>query len=563
MGVDRVDPLVVTKSGPVEGFNFETRNGNVHVFLGIPYAEPPVGELRYELPCPVKPWTRTFKAKEFSLAAVPHHDLGTKVAYGEDCLTINVMCPPTRPKTGGWPTVFFVHPSAYNVGSAMWMRFEGFCENIVSQGIVVVTFHYRLGWLGFASTGDSVMPGNYGLHDQALALRWTLDNISAFGGDPKDLTAWGMSTGGVSVGYLTISPKTRDHFKRSIQNSGALFGPVTLGENCVDETKKLARALGCNSNDSKTIKEFLKRCSVREIMDAHERLGRASVSFSLKWLPRLDGDFLPKDLRELIKESKPIPVLAGFATDEMAYFYHGFLEAVHSLTITEEWKRNFNREMLINRIRNVHFTERDYGPEASKIADRVIDFYVWENAPKHHDPLLWINTEQRILSHITSLVPMFLEYRAKHLNGAPVYVYQNPYWREHHFGDDPKQPLRGCLHVSEMKQFFNTPIPSKYEFNEEDLKHKHVLVQSHVNFIKTSNPSFDNIQWPAVTNQNICTHLVVKPEPEIRTYFEGEQKSLKFWLDLVNEFGDKVIRTRHARRRLDEYDQSAILRARL
>lgn len=101
------------------------------------------------MPEPAACWSGVLSAKHFGPAACPIHDMDTRVPYGEDhCLTVNVMAPAEPPPPGGYPTVFFVHPAAWSIGSAMWMRFAGFCDNIVSQGIVVVTFNHRLAQLG-------------------------------------------------------------------------------------------------------------------------------------------------------------------------------------------------------------------------------------------------------------------------------------------------------------------------------------------------------------------------------------------------------------------------------
>ncbi|CAD5229798.1 unnamed protein product [Bursaphelenchus xylophilus] len=542
---DTPGPLINAPCGPIEGFVHKTAKGDTHCYLGIPYAEKPVGELRLELPRPARPWTSILKAKQFGLVSVPHHDCGTKWEYSEDSLTISVLTPAIH-KPGGYPVVFFSHPSAFSLASAKTMRYEGFCENIVAEGCVFVMFQYRYGYLGFASTGDAVMPGNLGLHDQVLALDWTRRNISAFNGNPSRITGWGMSTGGISVSLLAISPKTRDYFVGHVQNSGGILEPSLFGNHVVLETRKLARALGCVSEDSAEIKRCLKKASIKQLMSAQEKLGITRDMFKFRWVPRLDGDLFPEDLPELIKKARPTPCFSGYTSDEMLYFYNGFLKDGANLFIDKNKRENFDEEQLIYNVRNRLFTEEDYGPNHRKIADMVLDYYISEQSPKHKDPLYWLNIEQKLLSHLAILVPMYMENKLKAEAGWPVYVYQNAHWREGHF--DPKDKnaaFRGCMHVSEMKQFCGAPVPTKYVMNAEDLKHKHALIQSHLNFFKTGNPSFDDIEWPKVDNDSLCCNVSLLPNSRINDKFVGDQKALEFWLKMIDEFGDTVIRTIH------------------
>ncbi|CAD5225532.1 unnamed protein product [Bursaphelenchus okinawaensis] len=539
---DTPGPVVRIDSGLVEGFVHKTINGDANCFLSIPYAGPTE---RFERAQPPQPWNKVFKAKKFGFVSVPHHDVATKWEYHEDSLTVSVLAPAEK-REGGYPVVFFSHPSAFSLASAKTMRYEGFCENIVSQGCVFVMFQYRYGYLGFASTGDSVLPGNLGLHDQILALDWTLKNIHVFGGDSNNITAWGMSTGGICSSLLAISPKTQRHFRGHIQNSGGILEPSLFGNHVVLETRKLARALGCTSDDSEEIKRWLKKATIKELMDAQEKIGITRDMFKFRWVPRLDGDLFSEDLPELIKKAKPVPCFSGYTTDEMLYFYNGFLKDGANLYVDEEKLNKFDKNELIHKVRNLLFTEEDYGPNHKAIANKVLDFYITEDAPKHKDPIYWLHIERRLLSHLAILVPMYMENKLKADSGWPVYVYQNAHWREEHF--DPKDktaPLRGCMHVSEMKQFCGAPVPTKYEMNEDDLKHKHALVQSHINFFKTGNPSFDDVEWPQVTSENYCVNVALLPESKINPKFEGDQKALEFWLGMIEEFGDSVIRTIH------------------
>lgn len=205
------------------------------------------------------------------------------------------------------------------------------------EGIIIVSINYRLGPLGFASSGDRVFPGNYGLWDQFAALRFVRENIRHFGGDPKRITILGASAGAVSVATLGFSPASRDYFHQAVQMSGSVFASWAVNERVVNETSRLATELGCaDTDESLDLKHCLRRKSIDEFYDAVARMGSTSYDVNfVKFGPRLDGVFFPRDFPELVMESLPKPTMMGFTEDDSLLFCER-IRAEHGPTRAEQ-----------------------------------------------------------------------------------------------------------------------------------------------------------------------------------------------------------------------------------
>lgn len=210
-------------SGPITG---SERDG-VYSYKGIPYAQPPVGNLRWQAPQPVKPWTETRTMTAYSPICPQGEDpLNTRELtekQSEDCLYLNVWTPKKRVNA---PVMVWIHGGGFVNGSGSKAIYDG--TNLAKQGVVLVTINYRLGPFGFfchpqlAEESAQLTSGNYGLQDQIAALQWVQSNIAIFGGDPKNVTIFGESAGAVSVYCLLASPLARGLFARAIAHSGAV-----------------------------------------------------------------------------------------------------------------------------------------------------------------------------------------------------------------------------------------------------------------------------------------------------------------------------------------------------
>src|SRR5262245_9469065 len=191
-----LENVVKIDSGLVTGMGTTIR-----VYKGIPYAAPPIGELRWRAPQPVKPWTALLAANNYS-AICTQGSAASRIPTNEDCLTLNVWTPAKRAGTGSverLPVIFSIHGGGFEIGGSSPSVYDG--ERLASLGAVVVTINYRVGVLGFLAHPElgreaEGRSGNYGLLDMIAALKWTQQNIAAFGGDPNNVTIWGESAGG-------------------------------------------------------------------------------------------------------------------------------------------------------------------------------------------------------------------------------------------------------------------------------------------------------------------------------------------------------------------------------
>ncbi|XP_075229827.1 carboxyl ester lipase-like protein Gli isoform X2 [Lycorma delicatula] len=237
--------------------------GNVSVFVGIPYAVAPVGEGRFKPPRP-HPGFQLVQAVDFG-PACPQPPEFTGATKGvrdmdEDCLYLNIYSPTTK---GGlaqpFPVMFYIHGGDFYSGASN--LFPGHVM-AAFYGVIVVTFNYRLGALGFLSTGDANSPGNYGILDQAMALRWVYDNIQSFNGDRDQITLFGPGAGAASAGLLMINPRTRQYVRRVIAQSGSVLSDWALiidKYRAQNTSRVFAQHLGCSIENSYKLVDCLKR----------------------------------------------------------------------------------------------------------------------------------------------------------------------------------------------------------------------------------------------------------------------------------------------------------------
>ena len=210
---------VETEAGQVEGIL--TRDDDVTVFRGIPFAAPPVGDLRWRPPAPPVPWEGVRKAHTFGAQCPQPPSAETAdLPMSEDCLHLNLWAPSTGERH---PVLVWIYGGGFRVGTGANSRFDG--ENLARKGLVVVTFNYRLGVFGFLATpelsveSDSGTSGNYGLLDCVAVLRWVQNNIAGFGGDPDRVTLAGQSAGAGTVNFLAMSPLAKGLFHRAVAQS--------------------------------------------------------------------------------------------------------------------------------------------------------------------------------------------------------------------------------------------------------------------------------------------------------------------------------------------------------
>jgi len=292
------------------------RDPRITIFRGIPYAAPPVGPLRWRPPQPVIAWNGTKAAREFGPACIGRN-FGAFGSMSEDCLYLNVWTPNANPGAR-LPVLVWIHGGGFQGGSGYHPSYEG--EQFARQGVVVVTFNYRVGLFGFLAHPDLTKEsaahasGNYGLLDQVAAIQWVRRNIAQFGGDPEKVTIAGESAGSYSVSALTASPMVRGLFRAAIAESGAYLGPKP------DAMRSLAKAETMGLEFGKSLGaggiSDLRAISSDALMQAVEKM---PDFFAFQ--PCVDGFFLKEPVYQTYakRQQARVPILIGSNTDEGAF----------------------------------------------------------------------------------------------------------------------------------------------------------------------------------------------------------------------------------------------------
>ncbi|XP_018579415.1 venom carboxylesterase-6-like [Anoplophora glabripennis] len=255
-------PEIDTPLGRVRGYWKTLDDITYAAFEGIRYAEPPVGDLRFEESQPIAAWSETWEANALHLC--PQADLASLDISGEeDCLYINVYIPEGSVKNPkALDVIVSLHGGGFMSGAGN-ITFNTFLEH----DTVLVSFNYRLNILGFLSTEDDVIPGNNGMKDQVLALKWVRDNIASFGGNPHSVTIVGLSSGGASVHHHYFSPLSKGLFVRGISHSGTALAPWAIRRNPLQRAKKLGALVGCPDGSTEELKACLKQTPVHTLME--------------------------------------------------------------------------------------------------------------------------------------------------------------------------------------------------------------------------------------------------------------------------------------------------------
>ena len=341
------EAMVSTRFGKIEGV-FED---GIYAFKGIPYAAPPVGNLRWLPPQPVIPWEGVRSVKEYG-AISPQNELpGGEIIPGkieepqdEDCLFLNIWTKGLD--NGRRPVMVWIHGGAFIIGSGSDSMYRN--HNIAARGdVVLVTINYRLGALGFMNlneiTGGKIpATGCEGFLDQVAALEWVKDNIEVFGGDPDNITVFGESAGGMSIGSLMSMPSAKGKFHKAILESGAGNTVSSLKEG-VEAAAMFLDILGLKENDA----DALRSLTAEQILDTQKKLGIYLMEKEGRITPHqpvVDGVVLPKIPIEAIEKGSAADVktLAGTNLEEFKLF-----------AATNPMMRNIDEQGMVNHLKRL------------------------------------------------------------------------------------------------------------------------------------------------------------------------------------------------------------------
>ncbi|KAK3579042.1 hypothetical protein CHS0354_029898 [Potamilus streckersoni] len=316
-----------TTLGRLQGIVKTLNEENIYQFRRVPYAKPPVDELRYRLPIAAGPWQYKLDATQFGPSCMQYllqNDawLLPNQNVSEDCLFLNIYVPRELNKSNRKAAMIWIHGGGFTAGQGMlcdasYLALEG--------DVIVVTINYRLGLFGFLSTMDDFAPGNFGLWDQHLAMIWVKENIADYGGDPSNITIFGESAGGYSVGMHIISRMSRGLFQRAISESGTTLSPRALVTNALHVARRLGQILNCTNSsvhtDSKSLISCLRAKSAKDILERTSDALRHEpgvLSLINRVGPVMDGRFFEDFPENIIKNKTSMGRLVFDSVDLMA-----------------------------------------------------------------------------------------------------------------------------------------------------------------------------------------------------------------------------------------------------
>jgi len=499
-------PPITIESGHVKGV-FE-EDGTVAVFKGIPYAAPPVGELRWKPPQPVKPWKGVRDAKEFSPVCPQDLSDGAdffkrliggqgmgwlrktvfKLAVGmsseapqsEDCLYLNIR---TANLDAGekQPVMVWIHGGGHQTGSGSEQFYQS--NSLVKKGIVLVTFNYRLGPLGYfahpdlSTESESGISGNYGTLDQIAALRWVRDNIAAFGGDPSNVTIFGESAGGESVAHMMTSPLARGLFHRAIMQSGStgellvhLKRPVLNFMSAEEAGQAFAeKVIGRSDNPVKALRAM----SPDELFSAYGKF----AEFKTYSYPIVDGFVLPKSVIATFRdgEQAAVPLLVGSNADEGSLLYDFGDDPLYATSPGPKTADEYNR-----------YIKEALGDDADAILKRY--------------PVAGDGEVFKVSSAVygDSQFGATARFYAKEMKqvGQPSYLY--------FFTRVPpsRKQTVGAFHAVEIAFVFGKSVPL-FPKNDQDMVIRQAMGNYWTQFAKTGDPHMEGLpRWPVYAEED-------------------------------------------------------------
>ena len=465
---------VLTQSGSVQG----TTEDGIMVYKGIPFAQPPLGDLRWRAPQPPMPWSGVRTADKFapSCMQVPvvFAALGMDaVETNEDCLYLNVWTPAksaTQSTNAGLPVMVWIYGGGFTLGSTATGTYNG--ANLAKKGVLVVSVSYRLGAFGFMAHPQLTREqeghsGNYGLLDQIAGLQWVKRNIAAFGGDPNRVTIFGESAGGISVSMLAASPLAKGLFHGAISESGGNFAPQRMGNEGGENMDSLATA-------EKNGVALLTKLGASSIADARTKSADAVLKSSPPGLggswPIFDGYVLLGDQYKLYeaKRYNDTNILIGTNSDEGALFVPSITAAAYQSNVRS-----------------------GYG----EYADKILAAY-----PGGSDAEA-LRSARDLFRDATFAWPTWAWARLQSQTGkGKAYVYY--FTHRPPYPDSPQFKDWGAAHGGEISYVFGNFAPAM-PATPMDRAVSDQISSYWANFAKTGDPTANGLpRWPVFTNSN-------------------------------------------------------------
>ncbi|XP_074067386.1 liver carboxylesterase 1-like [Macrotis lagotis] len=492
--------VVNTEYGKVQGKQLRLQEFDtpVHVFLGIPFAKPPLGPLRFSPPQPPEPWSYVKNTTSYPPACTQNpvasmyfrnlyllRNESISLRFSEDCLYLNIYTPADLTKETNLPVMVWIYGGDLRLGEAS--TYDGLALSTL-ENVVVVSIQYRLDILGFFSTGDEHASGNWGCLDQVAALHWIQKNIANFGGDPSLVTIFGEASGGFSASALVLSPLSKNLFHRAILQSGVVLSKDLFTNNIKPIAEKIAAFAGCKTTTSAIMVHCMRQKTEDEILNITEEMKFQQLAFNgdptknYIFLPTVvDGAFFPKSPEELLAEMRfdGISLLMGITNDEFGWI----LPTARGYPLSKD------------------------GLDQEEAAELLWDSYPIVKIPKNltsvitqkylgvtNDPVKKQRLFLDMLGDLTIGIPTVILARHFRDSGALTYIYefQHPasIWR------NLKPATVRADHGDDLFFMFGSPF-LRDGFSEDEKQFSRMMMKYWGNFAWNGNPNGEGLlKWP-------------------------------------------------------------------
>ncbi|XP_054165471.1 acetylcholinesterase-like [Oppia nitens] len=539
------DVSVTIENGQING-RTQTFNGTeLEVYLGIPYAEPPVGALRFRRPVSARKWSKPFNAYQWPNAC-PQQEFGLPTMYNknrsEDCLQLNVFTANSSVTTNPKPVMVWIHGGAFIMGSSSEMRYN--LSVLATMNVVVVSINYRLGMLGMLYTGTDDAPGNMAFWDQILALEWVHNNIRHFGGDPQRVTLFGQSAGSISVNTMIMSPKSRHLFKNAIAMSGSplIHGMIAEPAMSLKYWLRQAKAVGCSTgnnhqSDNNSISDSNYKMSAKVIeclrqIPANkltENYTTFEISGSVDPIFVIDGTIYTGTVMEMLERGEHkhnFSLMISNTEDEGSILLASLVDSKifnpfspKNFTYGEayDYLSNLSAGLSANHPIDGQQVSRLYFTGLSNRTDR-------ETLIGH----IGIAYGDYLMTCPTIRFGRTLSAANKPTTGVAVYQY----YYNSRLGNEPKEEVctkwMGVCHGLDLWPVFGIPFLNKDKYADREREISGQMMQIFTNFAKFGNPGIvDNYKWPqfySMDSHVIAPYYEFSNQPNPVTNYKNDLK---------------------------------------
>ncbi|KAI6183709.1 Carboxylic ester hydrolase [Aphelenchoides bicaudatus] len=464
----------------IQGKTYTFEDGReASAFLGIPYAKPPTGQLRFKRSEPTNHWLGVKQTTNFGNRCFYYTTVDYGIKPSEDCLFLNVFAPGSsfKKRKELLPIAFYIHGGSFQSDNAGLLGDQNICRYLNSKDVIVVTFNYRLQFFGFLAI-DEDTPGNNGLFDMALALEWIKDNAESFGGDPNKITVFGQSAGAMSTDLFTLSPHTRDLFDKAIMFAGtknvlySVSSQFTVYQNALSFAEK--RGFRMKSGLTQKQEGALLLKWFKEMPAENITIGWHPVKNEGLYLtsPVMDNDFFPKPLDELRKEAPRKRTITGITE------YEGLL------FLTVKPKEADVYEYVKAMMGSSYFYPAKFN---ETILDDILQTFVDLSLP--HDSLEFYKQCATVLSDWLFNYATFKTTNIRVALGETAYLYRFTYFKTGTLGNTNLIPFKAATHTLELPYVFGKSI-LVFNFNPDEKDNKKIeeFTTFLTNFMKTGDP---------------------------------------------------------------------------